>query len=150
IHAGPQTRLYQRGSVSTLELDRGPFRFTVDGQLSHDVFLWRHRKIATKALQDFGASLIHVTGPSDVGQLGVYLALTLEIPLVMSWHTNVQDFAERRVRQLLAALPRPLTKQISSFSNEQVMKKVLWFYRLGAVLLAPNQELVDLLIRYTG
>jgi len=115
-----------------------------------DLALWRYVKRVTKAVGDFKADLIHITGPSDVGQLGAYVAHKLGLPLVASWHTNLHDFAARRVEKLFAFAPGRQKKQLASFVERQVLRWVLRFYRIPTVLMAPNRELADLLRARTG
>ena len=77
VHAGPQTRLAVEGPVWTLELDRGPIGFSLESDMSFDLLLMRHRRFVRETVRKFGAELIHITGPSDVGILGAYLAHSL-------------------------------------------------------------------------
>ena len=102
-------------------------------------------------LQTFGADLVHITGPSDVGMLGALVAHDLKLPLVASWHTNIHEFGARRLGELLSFLPTSARGQIAHFTEQQIILALsLEYYRLGRVLLAPNPELVDLLHRRTG
>jgi len=150
IHAGEVTREFKQESITTLELGRGPVSFAIDSDMRFDLALWRYVKRVTKAVGDFKADLIHITGPSDVGQLGAYVAHKLGLPLVASWHTNLHDFAARRVEKLFAFAPGRQKKQLASFVERQVLRWVLRFYRIPTVLMAPNRELADLLRARTG
>jgi glycosyltransferase involved in cell wall biosynthesis len=101
-------------------------------------------------VKEFRPDLIHITGPGDIGTLGALLSHLLRIPLAASWHTNLHEFAARRLERLLGALPRPIRTMIASQTDRAVLACVLRFYRLGRVLFAPNPELVELLRRRTG
>ncbi len=49
----------------------------------------------------------HITGPGDVGILGFWAAHSLRVPLVASWHTNLHEYAGRRLDKLFTAFPVP-------------------------------------------
>ena len=48
----------------------------------------------------FAPDVLHFTGPSDVGQLGAYFGHRLSIPMVGSWHTNLHEYASRRLARV--------------------------------------------------
>jgi glycosyltransferase involved in cell wall biosynthesis len=150
IHAGEVTKQFQDGSITRLELKRGPLSFALDSDLGFDLALWRYVKPVTKALRDFKADLVHITGPSDVGQLGAYVAHKLKLPLVASWHTNLHDFAARRIESLLRFTPGKQRKQVATFVERQVLRSVLRFYHIPRVLMAPNLELAEMIEARTG
>lgn len=150
IHAGETTKQFQDGSITSLELRRGPLKFALDSDLGFDLALWRYVKPIIKAVHDFKADLVHITGPSDVGQLGAYVAYKLGLPLVASWHTNLHDFASRRVESLLSYVPDKPRKHIASFVDRQVLRWVLRFYCIPGVLMAPNRELAEMIASHTG
>jgi glycosyltransferase involved in cell wall biosynthesis len=100
-------------------------------------------------LQSFAPDVIHVTGPNDMGQLGAWLAHRLGIPLVVSWHTNLHDFAGRRLARLSASLPRGLGHVLTEAAQRYSLRLLQDFYRLGRVVLAPNPELVAMLSEAT-
>ena len=136
--------------ASALALPRGPVSFALDRDLRHDLLFWRHARAATDAVRAFGANIVHVTGPSDVGQLGVVVARRLRLPIVASWHTNVHEYAERRLQHILRRGPRPLVDPLSACAGHLALNATLRFYRLASACLAPNPELVDLLHDATG
>ena len=94
--------------------------------------------------------MVHITGPSDIGQLGAYVAHRLDLPLVASWHTNLHDFAACRVEKQLGFLPRAGGRHVADWIRRRSLWAVLQFYRMPSVLLAPNLELVEFLHRETG
>ncbi|MCI0528302.1 MAG: glycosyltransferase [Nitrospira sp.] len=150
VHAGEVTRSFQGDPITTLELRRGPVKFGLDRDLSFDLLLWRYTQLAIQAVREFQADLIHITGPGDVGQLGAYIAYSLGIPLVASWHTNLHHYAAWRLEKLLSFLPEAWLTSISSHVEHQVLRAVLRFYKMARMLMAPNEELVKLLEQRTG
>lgn len=151
VHAGAETRRSEdASSVNRLQLRRGPLSFGLERDLRFDLGLWRHRGTVAAELEAFRPDLIHITGPSDVGQLGALMAHRLCVPVVASWHTNVHDFAARRLSKLIGWLPGSLRGGLCAAARQQSLRVTLDFYRMGAVLLAPNAELEALLRRATG
>jgi phosphatidylinositol alpha 1,6-mannosyltransferase len=151
VHAGPKTLLNQEGPVWTLELQRSDAGIGLEHDMSFDLLFWRHRRMVAAALKEFGAELIHITGPSDVGVLGAMLAHELGLPLVASWHTNIHEFGARRLAKILSFLPGEVRQPITGFvENDVILALSVRYYRLARVLLTPNLELVDLLHRRTG
>jgi phosphatidylinositol alpha 1,6-mannosyltransferase len=151
VHAGPRTALETEVPVSTFELNRGSIGFALERDMSFDLLLMRHKRAVASAVKTFGADLIHITGPSDVGILGAYLAWELRLPLVASWHTNLHEFGARRLAKLLWFLPRGPRESATRFTEEEIiLNACVRFYRLAKVVLAPNLELVDMLRHRTG
>jgi glycosyltransferase involved in cell wall biosynthesis len=103
-----------------------------------------------EAVRSFGADVVHVTGPSDIGQLGAYVARALNLPLVGSWHTNLHEFAACRIEKWLGCLPRAGRRRVSRWVQHGSLWATLQFYRLPDMLLAPNLELVEFLHHRTG
>jgi phosphatidylinositol alpha 1,6-mannosyltransferase len=151
VHAGPATRLIVEGPVWTLELARGRTGFALESDMSFDLLMMRHRRFVAETVRKFGAELIHITGPSDVGILGAYLAHSLGLPLVASWHTNLHEFGARRLDKMLWLLPRRLRDSITQVTERTILLSLATqFYRLARVILAPNLELIDLLHQRTN
>lgn len=103
-----------------------------------------------EAVQAFGADLVHVTGPSECGLLGAWIAHELRIPLAASWHTNVHEYAAKRSRWLLDRLPPPSRAPLAARIQEVSLRLACVFYRWARVLFAPNPELCRLLEASTG
>jgi len=150
IHAGPVTQWIAEPPGARLEIARGPVSFALEHDLRHDLLLWRHRTRVIEAVRTFGADVVHVTGPSDIGQLGAYVAHALNLPLVGSWHTNLHEFAACRIDRWLGCLPRGGRRRASQWVARTSLWATLQFYRLPDVLLAPNLELVEFLQRQAG
>lgn len=143
VHAGPSTGVSEAGSVQTFEFQRSGVRWNVEHDLSIDLLFLRFRHRLQRALRLFAPDLVHITGPGDAGILGAILAHDLRVPLAASWHTNLHQFAARR-------LPTALGSRCASFAEQTALDLCVRFYRLAKVLFAPNQELVDLLAHRTG
>jgi len=150
IHGGGRTERIVEGAVTKLSLRRGNIGFRLEADFRYDPFFWRHANRVIEAAREFKANVVHVTGPNDTGQLGVYVARRLRLPLVISWHTNVHEYAARRLNKLAARLPDAWRERLASLAERQGLRVALRFYRLGRALLAPNAELRELLARETG
>jgi len=149
-HAGPRERTIHEGSLTTWEFERGPVRWTVEHDLAIDFLFLRYRKRLLQALRCFQPDVIHVTSPGDAGILGALAAHELKIPLVASWHTNLHEFAARRLSRTLRLLPDATREHAANWTEQWVLKRCLWFYGLARHIFAPNPELVSLLHQHTG
>jgi hypothetical protein len=98
VHGGRADQLIESGSVARLELRRWRrTSFVLDHDLQYDLALWRQARRVRDVLRWFRPDVLHFTGPSDVGQLGAYLGHRLGVPIVGSWHTNLHEYASRRL-----------------------------------------------------
>ncbi len=104
----------------------------------------------TEQVRIFQPDLVHITGPGDVGILGLWVAHTLRVPLVASWHTNLHEYAGRRLHRLLSFLPDGSRRRASITAEKASLRACLRFYGIARFLLAPNQGMVDLLHQGTG
>lgn len=138
------------GPVQAIELDRGRASFPVEKDMAFDPLFLRHRAQVRQALIEFKPDVIHITGPSDVGILGATLAHRLKIPVVASWHTNLHEFGARRLEKSLDFLPQKPIASIGATVEAAMLTICAWYYRMGRVLLAPNQELIEMLQQRTG
>ncbi len=143
VHCGKKTEKTTDGVVSILELERGPVRIGLDANLDYDVLIWRYARSLAKEVQDFGAQLIHVTGPGDLGSLGLLIAAMLRLPIVISWHTNLHEYAATRMQNLLGFLGKGLSHAAGATAGHLSAEVLRHFYRRATITLAPNQELVD-------
>jgi glycosyltransferase involved in cell wall biosynthesis len=139
-HAGTSTQLALKRSAASLRLEH---------DLTFDLLFWRHYRNVAEQLEAFRPDVLHITGPSDVGQLGATLGHRLSIPIVGSWHTNLHQYAALRARRWLSWLPRAARERALAAIERGVLDATLLFYRIPRVLLAPNEELVGLLARRT-
>ena len=150
VHGGAEDENQRTGSVLRITHRRGRLGFALDKKHDFDVAFWRYLTPVENAVREFDPDIIHITGPSDVGQLGVAIAHRLRIPLAASWHTNVHEYAEQRAKSLLAFLPEDWNNRLGQTICRASLKATLRFYRIAQVLLAPNRELVELVERGTG
>jgi hypothetical protein len=102
VHTGPETRYSKNGELETFEIAHSALVLELERDLAFDLLFFRHRARLRRQLEAFRPSLVHVTGPSHVGMLGAMLAYDLKVPLVASWHTNLHEFAARRLERKLA------------------------------------------------
>jgi glycosyltransferase involved in cell wall biosynthesis len=151
VRAGDRAQaITEEGSVWTLELPRGFLSFALEKDLRFDPAFLRHYPLVSKALQRFQPDLIHITGPSEVGMLGAWLAHHLRLPLAASWHTNVHEYAARRSEWFLRLLPQRHSAATGQKIEDLSMAVAARFYSAARVLFAPNPELCALLERTTG
>lgn len=147
---GPCLAQFTEGSVTRLELPRCWASFGIERDLRYDLFLWRHENDVRRALLRFRPDVIHVTSPGEFGQLGAYLAHRMRIPLVASWHTNLHQFAAKRLQKLLAFLPTRYSDSVTSWAERAALLPLLRFYRIARVTLAPTPSQVRWLQESTG
>ncbi len=150
VHGGTSNDLQKTGTVLRMTRHRGPIGFLLDKKHDFDLAFWRHLNVVESAVCDFDPDILHITGPSDVGQLGLAIAQRLRIPLAASWHTNVHQYAEQRGSALLSFLPTTLSKRVAAAFRQGSLLATLRFYHAAQVLFAPNQELIDVIEKGTG
>jgi len=150
IHPGPVNETVADGPVVIRELQRGPACIQLDANLPYDILMGRYANRVVEQIQTFGADLIHITGPGDMGALGLYAAWRLRLPLVISWHTSLHEYAGRRLERIASFLGRRLSRLLGRWVERCSLAVLRWFYRKARVVLAPNDELVAFLRRLTG
>ncbi len=143
VSASDRTALTQDGSVTRLDLQRGPISFALEKDLRYDLALFRYYRRVVDALREFKPDVVHITGPNDFGMLGAATAHDLGVPLAASWHTNVHEYAARRADRIL---PR----WISGTGRARLLQTIedvsfrlsAYFFQVARFHFAPNQELV--------
>ena len=150
VHAGPVTSATQDGPVWTFELKRSLASFPLDKDLYCDLLLNRYRNRLVRALAEFQPDVIHITGPGDLGVLGFWVAHILGVPLAASWHTNLHEYAGRRLHRALSLAPDSLRQVMSTGAEQSSLKALMAFYRLPHFTMAPNPAMVELLRVRTG
>jgi glycosyltransferase involved in cell wall biosynthesis len=150
VRPGPRRGQFRDGAVTAIELPRGFLSFGIERDLRYDLFFWRHFQSVRSALREFRPDAIHVTSPGEFGQLGALLAHSLEVPLVASWHTNLHQYAGRRLRKLLSFAPRSLQESAHGWAERNSLRLMLRFYKIARVTLAPTPEQVRWLEGGTG
>jgi len=151
VRAGHRSQpLIEDGNVWSLELPRGFLSIPLEKDLRFDPAYLRHLRLIADVLDRFQPDLIHITGPSEVGVLGAFLAHRRHLPLAASWHTNVHEYAVRRADWFLRLLPKRRSAATGQKIENLALATAAWFYRKAKVLFAPNPELCALLERSTG
>ena len=150
VRAGNHVQAVEDGNVWTLELPRGFLSFALEKDLRFDPAFLRHLPRIEAALERFKPDLIHITGPSDIGMLGAWLAHKHKLPLAASWHTNVHEYAARRSNWFLRLLPKRPAAATGHKIEDLSLAAIARFYSLAKVLFAPNPGLCALLERSTG
>jgi phosphatidylinositol alpha 1,6-mannosyltransferase len=144
--------LHQRsGELTTLDIPRDSvISFRIERDLNFDLAFLRYKSLIARSLEEFRPEVIHVTGPSEAGILGAWLAKSLNIPLVASWHTNLHEYAALRAGWLLRMLPRQNVPYASKQIEDLTLLVCARFYHMAETLLAPNAGLCHLLEQMTG
>lgn len=155
VRGGATTRYSSDGRSAVQELRRGSTAIPVDKDLAFDPLLGRHLLRVRNALRRFRPDVIHVTGPGDIGLMGVYFAYHYDIPLAASWHHNLHELAAHRLQiilehQLFSFLPKAYADFVTLLTERGALEGVALFYRLASALFAPNPELVEMLTEWTG
>ena len=149
VRAGGRVEAFeQKGELRTLELGRSRLAVGLERDLHFDPVFFRYRDLISKTVREFRPDVIHITGPSELGIFGAYFAWKLGIPLAASWHTNVHEYAGRRLRWLTGRLGG-LGEAMERGAEGVTLNATSRFYRLPKVLYAPNPELCKLLERKT-
>ena len=149
-YGGEVTEFRSNGSVQELELRRGPLSFPVDTHVECDPILTRHRALTVKRLKEFRPDLVHITGPGDVSIFGFWASNLVGVPMVASWHTNVHEYAELRVRSSMRFLPMGMRARMSDGAGWGTLWAVMRFYQIAHFVAAPNLEMVAMLQAKTG
>jgi len=151
VRAGGRAKAFEQvEELRTLELGRSRGSVRMEKDLEFDTLFWRHVGTIRRELERFRPDVIHITGPSELGMFGAYFAWEMGVPLAASWHTNVHEYAARR----MGWLTRHLSARHGAATERGVEGGTLWatsqFYKLAKVLFAPNDELCGMLEKTTG
>jgi phosphatidylinositol alpha 1,6-mannosyltransferase len=122
----------------------------MEKDLAFDPIFWRHAELIEDELHRFKPDLIHMTGPSELGIFAAYFAWKLKLPLAASWHTNVHEYAARRLAWLTTLIPGALGPATGEAIEDTALDISMRFYALADVLFAPNQQLCQMLVTGTG
>ena len=144
-------REQQQGEMTTLEIPRGSvLSFRLEKDLTFDPAFVRHKSFLEERLRAFRPDIVHITGPSEPGILGAWLAKSLNVPLVAAWHTNLHEYAAQRSTWLLRMLPQSRIPAAEKSIEHAALLACARFYRLAEALFAPNVDLCRLLEQFTG
>lgn len=147
VHTGPETRVWTEDSITRCELALGGVTVPLESDLRFDTGFLRHYRLVRRAMDEFKPGIVHITGPSHAGLLGLIAARARHLPVAASWHTNIHEYAGRRLESLLRFLPRSWRRAAGRCAEAAALAATLWFYRFARVTLAPNAELMDLIQR---
>ena len=150
VHAGPSTEVVQEGNYISLSLKRSAASFEMDEGLKYDPMFQRHAGLVRRELEKFRPDVFHITGLNDVSILGAYLAWKMDVSLVGSWHTNLHEYAARRLRARFSFLPTKALYSFTEFIERKILDGAKLYYKMPQRILAPNQELIDMLQTSTG
>lgn len=145
VHAGPETKHWREGTFETFELANSKVVLGLEHDLSFDLLFLRHYQRMREKLIEFRPDVVHVTGPSHPGLLGLLLAHQMRVPIAASWHTNLHEFASRRLAKKTDWLHARPRLQLARLTERATLDITLQFYRVARILFAPNPELVDML-----
>ncbi|MGI8885131.1 MAG: glycosyltransferase, partial [Pyrinomonadaceae bacterium] len=101
-------------------------------------------------LERFKPDVFHITGLNDVSIMGAYLGWKMDIPLVGSWHTNLHEYAAHRLQNKFGFLPEKISGNLTNFIERKILDGAKLYYKMPQILLAPNQELIEMLEKGTG
>ncbi len=147
VRAGQTTRLLPPdGSVEALELGRSPLAVHLEKDLSFDPLFSRYSDLISATVRAFRPDVIHITGPSELGLFGAYFAHQLNVPLVASWHTNLHEYAARRMRWLSRHVGRA-GAHIERAVEASTLHLTSILYSRAQAIYAPNPTLCALLER---
>jgi len=144
-HTGPETRVWTEGSVTRCELALGRWTVPLESDLRFDTTFLRLRKTVGGAIDAFSPDIVHITGPSHTGILGLIAARQRGIPLAASWHTNIHEYGGRRLERILGFLPGSWARTAGRWAESGALAATLAFYRFARVTMAPNPHLIHLL-----
>jgi phosphatidylinositol alpha 1,6-mannosyltransferase len=151
VRAGGRAQAFEQvGELRTLELKRSRGSVRMEKDLEFDTLFWRHGGAIRRELERFRPDVIHITGPSELGMFGAYFAWEMGVPLAASWHTNLHEYAARRMGWLTGRMSESHGAAIERSVEGGALSATSQFYKLAKVLFAPNDELCRMLERTTG
>lgn len=148
VYGGEETKFSVDGTVTHCQLRRGSASFAVDRDFRYDLLFYRHRDEVERRLRAFAPDVVHITGPGDVGTLGLVLAKALGVPICASWHTNLHEYAGRRLEKVTPFLPGSLRHGLGKAAEGGSMQALGYFYQMADTIMAPNHELLDMLASF--
>jgi glycosyltransferase involved in cell wall biosynthesis len=149
-HAGAETKYWADGELETFEIGSSRFMIGLEKDLVFDPAFMRHLRTVEGAVERFRPDLIHITGPNHCSILGATIARRLRVPLTASWHTNVHEYAGRRLERALGAFPRKWREAAGAVAERRSLNQLVRIYRRAKIVFAPNPELLAMLESRTG
>src|SRR6202167_1525006 len=145
LHPGKRDsaiREQQLGELTTIEISRGSaVSFRLEKDLTFDPAFPRHKKFLEERLRAFRPDIVHITGTSEPGILGVWPARNVKLPLVAAWHTSLHEYAAQRSAWFLLMLPRSKRSAAEKKLENSALLACAPFYRMAEGLFAPNVHL---------
>ncbi|MEP7038950.1 MAG: glycosyltransferase [Acidobacteriota bacterium] len=149
VYSGKKTEVRQDGNITFVTLKQSPISFRMDEGLKYDPLFQRHTSFLQKELENFRPDVFHITGLNDVSIMGAYLAWKMDVALVGSWHTNLHEYAARRLRTKFSFLPKKFVNSFTDLLERKILDGAKLYYQMPQILLAPNQELIEMLAEGT-
>jgi len=149
-YAGPRNQVTTCGSVTRVQLKRGPATFPLDRGHHYDLLFQRHRRRLISLIREFNPDVIQITGPTDIGTLGAMISHQLRLPLAATWQTNLPLYARSRMSRAASFLPELLSRPLADAAERWSSRATTRFYKWPQLLFAPNPELVESLKTATG
>lgn len=150
VRAGAETKHWRDGAFETYELKNSKVVIGLEHDLAFDMLFLRHLGDVEQKLKEFRPDVVHVTGPSHAGLLGALLAHRMHVPIAASWHTNLHEFASRRLLKTLSWMKPERRDWFAKHAEKTSLDLTLQYYRLARIMFAPNPELVDMLTARLG
>ena len=151
VRAGTREISFEQvGELRTLELERSRGSVRMEQDLDFDTLFWRHGEAIRRELERFRPDVIHITGPSELGMFGAYFAWEMGVPLAASWHTNLHEYAARRMGWLTGKMSESGGAVVEGGVEAGMLWATAQFYKMAKVLFAPNDELCQMLEKTTG
>jgi glycosyltransferase involved in cell wall biosynthesis len=148
--AGPETKHWAEEEFETFEIGSSRFMIGLEKDLAFDPAFMRHLGPVQAAVDQFRPDLVHITGPNHCSILGATIAHRLRVPLTASWHTNVHEYAGRRLERMLRGLPQRWREGASAVAERRSLNQLIRIYRRAKIIFAPNPELLKMLESRTG
>jgi phosphatidylinositol alpha 1,6-mannosyltransferase len=143
VRPGRRLTVNSDGAITAMELTRSRVAFGLDAHLDCDPLMIRHAGSVITQAKRLGVELVHITGPGDVGMLGWYVAQRLGVPLIVGWHTNLHEYAAKRLARLVDWCGPAVQRGVSELAERFSLALLRQFYKHACGILAPNQELVS-------
>jgi phosphatidylinositol alpha 1,6-mannosyltransferase len=150
VHAGPSDEILTEGPVTRVQWQRSPVKFPLDRAHDYDLLFLRHYRKLEPLLREFRPDVVQITGPSDVGTLGAYVAYKMGIPLAATWQTNLHQYARRRMAAAVSSLPKGFAGRLAESAERLSFRASTRFYKIPRLLFAPNREMIQVLEAATG
>jgi phosphatidylinositol alpha 1,6-mannosyltransferase len=150
VHPGPRDEVVTAGPMTRVQLRRSPAKFPLDRAHDYDLLFLRHYRKLEPMLREFRPDVVQITGPSDSGTLGAYVAWKMKIPLAASWQTNIHQYARRRTAAAVSFLSPTIAGKVADLAERLSFRASARFYHIPRLLFAPNQEMIRVLEGATG